>query len=412
MKKIFFVILLPLFLTACDHFGSSKVKNLIDLTAKLDVESHERIILSHAKNNPFSNEKTSSYKLATHTIIAKPAIAKNIAYTIDNKGYVSAFSLVEKKIIWTSDIAKGHRDRSFNRGGILYSDDKLYVTNGTRDLVILDAASGDEIIRKEFPDILCLQPVMADDRLLLLQTISNQVLAYDTKSSNLLWMQEGGLETISSQNHVAPIIHNNHALISYSSGEVIYIDIKSGKEKWVYNLSSANDVGLPSFDPAIIVSTPIISGNYAYIATSNGKVMKLNLDNGIPNWHRQADDVLSLSLFGDNLFITNNARQIAALSINNGKVKWVGNLITEEERNSKRPQPVIFQDPFISEVAKGEIALNVVASNGIMYQFIQQKNAQLPTWPSIIKIDKQVRYQWLSCCSNNIFLITGREIKF
>ena len=192
----------------------------------------------------------------------------------------------------------------------------------------------------------------------------------------------------------------------------MYIDIKSGKEKWVFSLSNMGDAGLPSFDPALIVAAPIISGSYAYFATSNGKVIKINLDNGIPAWQRQADDVQSISLFGDNLFITNNARQVAALSTHNGKVKWVGNLISEEERKTKRPGTVILQTPFVSAIEDNRIAVNVVASNGQLYQFIQDETGQLPLQPRIVKIEKQVRYQWLSCCTGKLHLITARDIKF
>ena len=412
MKKIIFTILVSLVLIGCDHIGSTRVKNLIDLTPKLEKDSNEKVILSDAKKNPFSGEKIKSYKIAKNSIIAQPAIAKKVIYSVDSKGHVSAFSLKENKIIWTTDIAKGSLDRNFNAGGILYSDEKLFATNGSRNLVILDANTGDEIIRKEFPDILRVKPVMADDRILLVQTISNQLLAYDTKSSSLLWMHEDGIETISTKNNVAPVINDHHALISYSSGEVVYIDIKSGKEKWIFNLSNVGEAGLPSFDPALIVTTPIINGNHVYFATSNGKVLKINLDNGTTIWQRQADDVQSISLFGDNLFITNNARQIASLSTHDGKVKWVGNLISEEERKTKRPQPVIFQAPFVSVIDNNGIALNVVASNGQLYQFTQDTGGQLPLQPKIVKIEKQARYQWLSCCTGKLHLITAREIKF
>jgi len=412
MKKIIFTFLVALVLSSCDYIGSTRVKNLIDLTPKLETDSNEKIVLSEAKKNPFSNEKIKSYKIAKHSIIAQPAIAKKVIYSVDSHGHVSAFSLKENKIIWTTDIAKGSLDRNFNAGGILYSDEKLFVTNGSRNLVLLDAKTGDEIIRKEFPDILRTKPVMADDRILLVQTISNQLIAYDTKSSNLLWMHEGGIETISTRNHVAPVINDHYALISYSSGEVLYIDIKSGKEKWIFSLSDVGNAGLPSFDPALIVTAPIISGNYTYFATSNGKVVKIDLNNGTPVWQKQADDVQSISLFGDNLFITNNARQVASLSIHSGKVKWVGNLISEEERKTKRPAPVILQTPFVSAIEGNRVAVNVVASNGQLYQFIQDEAGQLPLQPKIVKIEKQVRYQWLSCCTGKLHLITARDIKF
>ena len=57
MKKIFFTFLVSLVLSSCDHIGSTRVKNLIDLTPKLEADLNEKIVLSDAKKNPFSNEK-------------------------------------------------------------------------------------------------------------------------------------------------------------------------------------------------------------------------------------------------------------------------------------------------------------------------------------------------------------------
>ena len=412
MKKIIALIMLPLLLTACDKIGSSKITGLIDLTSRLEVEdASEFKKLNSGKNNPFTNQKSKSYKLAKHTIIGKPAFAKGIKYSVDKKGYVSAFSIKQKKRIWTADIAKDALDRNFNAGGVLFNNGKLYVTNNSRYLIVLDAQNGQEIIRKEFPDIIRVKPVMATDKLLLVQTISNQLIAYDIKSSNLVWMHEGGLEIISTKNHVPPVVYNGHAIVSYSSGEVIYIDVTDGKAKWSYNLYNTTDVGLPSFDPAVIVTNPIIRGEYAYFATSNGKVIKIDLDNGAPAWLKIADDVQSMSLEGDNLFVTNNARQVAAISAHNGKVSWVGNLISIKDRAAKKPSPAAFQNPFVSHTDNG-LALNVIASNGELYQFIQDKSGKLPTQPKIIKIEKGVRYYWISCCNENLHLITNYNIRY
>lgn len=410
--KRFIAILLPLLLISCDHFGTTRVKNLIDLTPRLEVEKDENLKFSSVKNNVFSSEKTKSYKLARHAIIAKPAFAKGVIYSVDKEGFVSAFSLKEKRILWSTDIAKGALDRNFNNGGILYSDGKLYVTNSTRYLVVLDAMSGHEIIRKEFPDIVRVKPVMATDRIMLIQTISNQLLAYDIKSSKLVWMHEGGIEIISTRNHVSPVVYNGYALVSYSSGEVLYLDVNTGKEKWRYNITDVSDnVGIPSFDPSVIVTPPIINNNYAYFATSNGKVAKIDLDNGTPAWLREADDVQSMNLIDGNIFIVNNARQVAALSSHDGKVRWVGNLISEKDRNSKKPKTALFRAPFISKNKSG-VAVNVIASNGELYQFPTNESGRLATQPNIIKIQKNTKYYWISCCNGKLHLMTNNQIIF
>jgi outer membrane protein assembly factor BamB len=411
MKRISLFILCSLLLASCDHIGSTRVKNLIDLTSRLEIESNKKLEFtsSQIKKSPFAAEKTKSYSLAKSIIIAKPAIAKGVMYSADKKGYVAAYSLKEKKILWRTDIAKNALDRNFNDGGVLYSDGKLYVTNSSRYLVVLDAKSGDEIIRKEFPDIVRNKPIMATDRLLLVQTISNQLIAYDIKSSKFVWLHEGGIETISTRNHVHPVVYNGYAIVSYSSGEVVYLDAATGKEKWRYDLTKISDVGIPNFDPSVIVTTPIISGEYAYFATSNGQVLKMDLDNGAPAWVKAAEDVQSLSFVGDYLLITNNARQVAALSAYNGKVLWIGELISDKDAKAKNKHTAIFQEPFVSQEGNS-FAINVIASNGELYQFKPDASGVVPSSPTVLKIDKNVKHQWISCCTGQMHLITKTKI--
>jgi outer membrane protein assembly factor BamB len=409
--KNFLAFLLSLFyLVSCDNIGSSKVKNLIDLTPKLEVEDPKQPLFSTGKSDPFKEKTSHFYTISNKAIIAEPAIAKGVMYNVDKQGFVNAFSLKEKKILWSKNISGSEVDKYFHSGGILFSDDKLYITYGSRNLVIMDASTGNELIRKEFPDILRSNPVMVDDKLLLVQTTSNQLVAYNIKNSKLVWMHEGGIEIISSKNQIHPIINNGKVLVSYSSGEVVYIDATNGSELWRYNLSNS-ELGLPNFEPYVIITKPIINGDFTYFATSNGKIIKLNLNNGQEVWTKIAEDIQSMILHDNNLIITNNARQIALLSITNGTVQWVGDLISPKERMSKKPKTVSFLNPFI--VKNGTIyTINVIASNGELYQFTTNDSGELPKEAHISLIDKNIKYYWISCCNGTIHMILDKKVRF
>lgn len=411
MNKLFAFLLIPFYLTSCDNIGSTKVKNLVDLTLKLEVEAAKMPLFSTGKSNPFKEKKPHSYTISKKAIIAEPVFAKGIMYSIDKQGYVSVFSLKEKKLLWSKNIAGNEVDRYFYSGGILFSDNKLYVTYGSRNLVVLDVESGNELIRKEFPDIIRTKPVMADDNLLLVQTISNQVIAYNTKSSKLMWMHEGGIEIISSRNHIHPELYNGYALVSYSSGEVVYLNASNGSELWRYSLSSSEELGLPNFEPSVIITKPIISGNFAYFASSNRKIIKLDLKEGKEVWIKTADDIQSMTLHDNSLIVTNNARQIALLSTTDGKVSWTGDLISPKERMSKKPKTVTFLDPFVVKDGNS-YTINVIASNGELYQFTTNDSGRLSEQAVISAIDKNIRYYWISCCSGNIHLILDTKVKF
>jgi outer membrane protein assembly factor BamB len=410
MKKLVAFLLISGLLSSCDNIGSTKIKNLIDLTEKLTIESKVIPRITEAMEDPYPTETQKNYTISRNSIISEPAIAKKIVYTTDSKGFVSAFSIKEKKILWRTNIAGDLVEKKFHDGGILYSNGKLFVTNGTRYLVILDANTGREIIRKQYPDILRAKPVMAPKDLLLVQTASNQLIAYNIESSKFIWLHEGGIETISSKNQVHPVLHNNHVLVSYSSGEVVYLDIDTGVEKWRYNVSNSYNAALPNFEPLTITTLPIIDRDFTYFATSKGKIVKLNLQTGIPVWVKDAENIQSMQLHQNNLFVTNNARQVASISCDDGSVNWIGNLISQKDRSKKKPKPVLFQAPFIAKSGEG-FSVNVIGNNGELYKFTTDISGPLPLEPVIISIDKGSIYNWISCCSGNIHLITDKYIK-
>ncbi|MDC0865148.1 PQQ-binding-like beta-propeller repeat protein [Rickettsiaceae bacterium] len=409
---IFAVFTLAISLSSCDHMGTTRVKNLIDLTPHLETEEDNALNFSDIDKKPLSiNDTRSGHKITKYSIITQPAIAKQVMYFLDSAGYVTAFSLKEKRILWVTDITQNNRKRSISPdGGILFSNGKLYVANGSRYLTILDSTTGHSIMQKEFPDILRTKPIMATDKILIVQTASNQTVAYDVESSKFLWSHEGIAETISSKNRANPILHNKHVLVSYNSGDLLYIDITNGKVKWSYQIS-ANEIGLPNLDPSLLVVTPIIRNNYAYFATSNNKVVKLDLDNGMPAWVKKIDDIQSMSVIGESIFVTTNARQIAALATHNGKVEWVGNLISDKDRSAKKPQATSFQSPFITGT-NIDTNINVIASNGEFYQFDLDKTGHLPLSPKITKIKKDAKYYWVSCCTGKLHIVTDKMLSF
>lgn len=400
-----------MFLLSCNNLGKTNVKNLIDLTERLEVETSDSLNVEGGKKQPFSLAKTKSYKLSKNSIIGEPTVAKGVMYSVDKKGYVSAFSLKTKKILWSTDLAKGNLDRGYNIGSVLYSNGKLYVVNGSRYLIVLNATNGHEIIRKSFPDIVRIKPAVAANNLLIVQTVSNQLIAYDLQSSKFIWMIEGGLETIATRNAVAPILYNGNVLASFSSGEIVLADAQTGAQKWHYNLTTTSDLTSPSFEPALLVTEPIIKENYAYFATSNGDLMKMDLDNGAPSWSRKIYDVQSMSMVGDSLFLTTNARQIAGVNAHNGKVSWIGNLISLKERSAKKVKTVAFQAPFVTKEARG-FAVNVIAGNGELYRFNSSENGRLPETPEILSVEKKIEYYWVSCCSGELYLMTNSHVRF
>ncbi|WP_375326377.1 PQQ-binding-like beta-propeller repeat protein [Candidatus Tisiphia endosymbiont of Nemotelus uliginosus] len=406
MKKQLLAAFCLIFILGSCGIGSQKTKNITELTPKLIVEDDEVI-----KVDPLINDFTpkmlqgKEYVIATHQIIAEPILYQDVIYNIDKRGNVSAFSNKSKAIIWSYNISINKNDH-YSGGGLLYHNGKLYVTYGSRFLVVLDSASGHEIIRKELPDIIRIKPILIDGINILVQTISNQILVMNIENLNFVWQHENMFETLSSSYHVAPIVQNGHIIVSYNSGEIVVLN-RQGKVLWTRNISLDQGAGVPNFEASSIICKPVVHNSSLYIASSSGKLMKLNIIDGKILWHTKAEDIQSISLTGNTLFITNNAGQVGAVSTETGKIKFVASLISP---NTKKLKASLFLAPIISKFGNGW-QLNVISNKGELYSFQSDNENNLVAYPQIDKIAKNIGY-YGKTMEGNMYFITDRKIIF
>ena len=93
MKKLIIFLALASFLSACDNIGSTKIKNLIDLTEKLEVDHKIPVMITKAVEDPYQMELQKQYAISKHNLIAEPVVAKKVIYSINDHGSVTAFSI-------------------------------------------------------------------------------------------------------------------------------------------------------------------------------------------------------------------------------------------------------------------------------------------------------------------------------
>ena len=408
-KQSLIILLFPLLLASCSSFGLKKNKDIVELTPQLLLESDEAIFLGSSNKSPIFDSrmfKNKEFNIAKHKIIAKPVFSKGVVYTIDDKGIVSAFSIKNKVVLWSRNISS-NQSNQYIGGGILCSGGKLYVTYGSRFLVVLNSDSGHEVIRKEMPDIIRTSPILVNNKMIVVQTLSNQVFAIDLNNLNPIWQHEGFVETLSSSYHVPPIAEGEKVIINYNSGQIVALDAKNGQLLWNDDLSDQKNIGIPNYETASILCEPIINYPYLYLANSAGKIVKFDINNGNIIWQIKAEDIQSMTLEGNSLFVTNNALQFAVISTNSGKVKFAADL--KEDLKNKKAKANSFLPPIISHTNNSDWSVNIVSSRGQLYSFKLGSNGKLISTPFVTKIPAKVLHSGITCCGS-IYFTTEKGI--
>ncbi|AEK74356.1 outer membrane protein assembly factor BamB [Rickettsia conorii subsp. heilongjiangensis] len=411
MTKKIALLLLPFILISCNGLGPKRVKNIVELTPKLAIQTHEPIYLdSNANIYAFNANmlKNKQYSFARSKTITEPVFIGDMIYALDIRSNISAFSIEKNKIIWSYNLSR-HKKDNYIGGGILHHNGKLYVTYGSRLLVVLDAKSGYEIIRKELPDIIRIKPIVLNDNTVLVQTISNQTIALNAETLKTVWEHESLAEVLSASYFMTPIVQYDNVIVTYNSGQILALNITNGEVKWNFEFANLNDrTAIPNFDESSILCTPVHDNMNLYIATGLGKLIKLNVATGSVIWQVNAEDIQSMSLIGNSLFVTNNARQIAAFNPETGKVKFVADL--NDGQDPKKLKSAAFLVPFVGVNNNNKRSLNVISVNGVLYSFDVDNNG-LNRIPHIVKIIKNIRYYGLRA-NNNLYFSTDRKIIF
>lgn len=411
MTRLILIIISGLVLVGCNGF-SNKIKTITELATELTTtQSGDTNIvidtnLFSVDNLELKQQKHNIFSLTKNNVSASPYVIDNIIYATDSNGAVIAFDIKQRKHLWLRNIFNKTYGTHYLGGGIVSNKNKLYVTNGSRFLVILDKTTGHELLRKEFPDIIRTKPVLLNDNILLIQTVDNQLFAYDVVESSIVWQHEGIFEILSSNLHVSPLIYNDYIIVNYSSGQIFALDAKTGAERWSLNLSHSDDVGLPNLESATLSCKPIIYSKYLYLASNVNKLLKLDITTGVKIWERDAHGVQAMNMLGNSIFITNSAKQIAAVDPNDGLVKW-----TQYLRKDLQEKTITLNfAPFVTIDNQKQKFLNIATNHETIYSFQFNDNDNgfqitptlLKTVPGILYID--------SINAQQLYFVTNKKI--
>jgi len=389
-----------LLLTSC----GGKITNIVSFTKTVEAEESGHSVIAPAEQNlaVWDNDNIgvnisidpAHQRFKTHkldlkaSISAKPVIADDKIFILTRDGYLSAFDEVSLKQLWTVDIVSKKSKSDYISGGIAYHDGKLFVTNGSRTFAIIDSNNGNIIFSKQFPDILITKPVIQGN-VAILQTMGNQTYFLDLISKVIIWDHIGNPETLQGGLPIDPVLDNHgHVILAYSSGQVSLIDLHNHVELWQMDLSS--DSTMPEYVAVNIAVSPIIEGQSGYFADNNGKIFKINLDNGRFDWKKEIDDVRTINNTANALVITTNGRQVIALDKISGKVMWSTDL-AEPGQSRAKWQPI----NYVASLMVNNM-LNIYTSGGVEYvidlangRIVQRK--QIVSQLSFVTITDKIR---------------------
>lgn len=222
---------------------------------------------------------------------------------------------------WSHSVGDGQGD-TWNMLVPAIDGDRIYAGDVTGEVVALDRLTGAKLWEKDL-DLPVSGAVGVGYGLLTVGTVRGEVVALDSSTGEEKWRAR-----VSSEVLAPPANNGNIVVVQTQDDRVIGLDAYTGEQRWIYEST-----------PAVLTlrgtSAPIVTNRLAIAGLSTGKVVALDISNGVPVWEqriavpqgrseleRVVDIDGGLLLSGNTLYVASYQGRVAGLDLDSGRVLW------------------------------------------------------------------------------------------
>jgi outer membrane protein assembly factor BamB len=197
---------------------------------------------------------------------------------------------------------------------------------------------------------------------LLVVTASQILYAIDYQTGKTTWLFDGGFPaSLAVRSLSAPVAYNNSVYYGSAAGEIIAVNLQTGKLDWRYNPEFSNDrfhdvvgelvilnnrllvsrydglvaaISLTGKDRRMLwnqkiptISASAFRGDRYYVACINGDVYAYQVADGTLIWRVATGAAVSQLTAGErSLYLSGSQGRVTAVDIASGKIEWTDDL--------------------------------------------------------------------------------------
>lgn len=348
---------------------------------------------SPAELSPIRTKKTSllekwslpsvSSKQKATDLQLKPAILGSTLYVAESKGTIKAMDRFTGKMVWSKKI-----NHTIVSGPTVAAG---YMAVGT-DAATIVLMKQDGTFVREFnvsSDVLS-KPLLLNDTLIA-KTMDGKLYAFEIASGKTRWVADHGAPSLILKASSAPVkVGENLILVGYPDGQLDAIDLTTGRTIWqrpfTYTKGGASDVErLVDID-----ADPLVEHGIVYLASYQGYVGALSLQDGQFIWRQPASVYKNMVMDGRSLYFTDSDDVIWSIDKHSGHVRW------KQEKLKARglTEPVLTGKRLVFGDKTG--MLHVLAVQDGEFLSRTQLNGAVTVGPSIANSD------------NNLYVMTNQ----
>ena len=307
-RYLLFALMLVLFSgcgTVKNMFGSG-VDNSIPPTPLVEIETLADIIKLWEKDT--GKGSTKQYLKLT------PSHIQGKVFVADIRGNIAAIDATTGSTLWENDA-----DMNIT-GGPGSSETLTMIGSDNGDVLAYASESGELLWQAKVSSEVLAAPQEAYG-VVVTRTIDGKIFGLDANDGNRLWVYDRTVPALTLRGTSNPVITGDIVIAGFDGGRISAIELHTGKLIWETSVSLAS--GRSQLERMVdIDSEPVIIGNDIYVATFQGRLASVALEDGRISWTRDISSYAGLTADEKNIYITDDQSNIWALERTSGNSIW------------------------------------------------------------------------------------------
>jgi len=253
-------------------------------------------------------------KKASTYLKLKPVIQGHIIYTADASGLVQAIDKEQGRVLWSKQL--GHGIAS----GPTVAEGYIALGTNASHIVLLKQADGHQVWQARVSSDSLSKPAISNHKVIA-KTIDGNLYAFDLLTGKKIWVVDHGSPSLILKASSSPVVMGQVVLVGFSDGKLDAVDVNFGHVLWQRSIAYAS--GSSDVERLVdIDADPIVRSGVAYLASYQGYVGALSLENGQFIWNKPASTYRNMAIDANTLYMTDSNDILWAFDKQNGQVKW------------------------------------------------------------------------------------------
>ena len=241
-------------------------------------------------------------------------LSGSTVYVADADGRVSAIDSNSGGTLWSSDVDLDLRGGPGAGGGM------VVVGSSEGDLVALSSGGGQEMWRAKLDSEVSGVPLVANG-IVVAHTTNGKLVGVNQSSGEIAWIFHRTGPALRLRGSAQPVADGDVLYSGLDAGKLVKLNIATGRPEWETPISYPS--GRTELERVVdIDSRPVVAANTVYTVSYQGEMASVDKKKGSVNWRHRFSSHQGLVFDGSTLYSADSRGNVVAIDSKTGNEIW------------------------------------------------------------------------------------------